>query len=327
MTKVPTLKQSNGTEIPVLGLGTWQATDPEQVKTALRAAFDTGYRYIDTAIAYGNEVVIGEVVEEYIKAGKLKRSELFITTKLPGNLHQPDAAKQAIEDSLKNLRVDYIDLYLLHSAMAVKRNADGSWAFDADGKPIPDLVSTLDTWRVLEAAYKAGKLKSIGVSNFTVKQLQDLYDKAEIKPHNHQIEIHIYLQQKELVDLSKMLGLTVTSYSTMGSPGRFEAFKRFGERGASQPHADVLGHPLVKELSQKYNKTPAQILLRQMIQRGINVIPKSTNPERLKENFNVFDFVISDEDMKKFDALKENVRLGTWFMLDHHPWYPFEKTA
>ncbi|KAH7680246.1 oxidoreductasealdo/keto reductase family protein [Aphelenchoides avenae] len=187
MAKVPALKQANGTEIPVLGLGTWQASDPEQLKTALRTAFDIGYRYIDTAIAYGNEAPIGEVIEEYIKEGKFKRADLFITTKLPGQFHRPELAKKAIEDSLKNLRTDYIDLYLLHSPMALKPDGKGGSERDADGKAVPDLIPTLDTWRALEDAVKAGKLKSIGVSNFTVKQLQDLYDKAEIKPQNHQV--------------------------------------------------------------------------------------------------------------------------------------------
>ncbi|KAH7713904.1 oxidoreductase [Aphelenchoides avenae] len=325
-TKMPTLRMSNGVELPMLGYGTWNATDPEKLKVALRAALDVGYRYIDTAIVYGNEQVIGDVIKEYTDAGKLNRSDLFITSKLPGHMHEPHVTKQAIESSLKALRTEYIDLYLIHSPMPVKRNEDGTWYVDPKtGMMTPHLVPHIETWRVFESYYKTGKLRAIGLSNFSKEQTKDLFEKAEIKPHNVQVEIHLFFQQKELVNFCKSLGITVTSYSTLGSRGRFEFYKLFGPKGDSQPRADVLAHPLVNEMAKKYGKTPAQILLRQMIQRGINVIPKSVNPERVKENFEVFDFKLSDEDMKKFDNVKENLRLNRWFMLDYHPWYPFEK--
>lgn len=154
----------------------------------------------------------------------------------------------------------------------------------------------------MEEKYNAGILKSIGISNFNARQIKDLYEKAKIKPHNLQIELHILLPQKELLALCKELNITVTSYSTLGSPGR----------GASQISqyipGDCLGHPIVQDLAKKYGKTPAQTLLRHTIQQGISCIPKSTNPERLKQNINVFDFEISAEDQQKLDSIEERVR-------------------
>ncbi|KAI6221978.1 hypothetical protein M3Y99_01519100 [Aphelenchoides fujianensis] len=209
-----------------------------------RAAGRSG-RYIDTAAAYGNEAAIGDVLQEYYDAGKLKREDIFLTTKLPFYAHEPEVAEQLIQRSLKNLRTDYLDLYL--------------------------------------------------------------------------IELHVLWPQKEMIALCKKLGLSITSYSTIGSPGR----------GAS-PIAkfvpgDCMGHPVVQELAKKYNKTPAQILLRHTIQQGISVIPKSTNPDRLKQNIDIFDFEISAEDQKKLDDIdeKDHVRLLQFDFAWHHPNFPF----
>ncbi|KAH7723242.1 oxidoreductase [Aphelenchoides avenae] len=317
MVNVGTLKQSNGTELPILGYGTWLSNDPEQLKVALRAALDAGYRYIDTAFVYENEHVIGEVLQEYYAAGKLKRADLWITTKLALHMFRPEHVTEGIQYSLKALHTDYIDLYLMHTPTPCKCGDEMKPVTDANGKLVPDLVPHIDTWRVLEKYYKQGTLKSIGVSNFNVKQLQDLYDKAEVKPHNLQVEIHILHSQNELVNLCKKLGITVTSYGTLGSPGRKVGFKQVGakdDRAEKQPEANCLEHPLVVELAKKYNKTPAQILLRQMMQRGISVIPKSTNAERVHENFSVLDFELTADEMKKFDEIKEDIRLFTFFL-------------
>jgi alcohol dehydrogenase (NADP+) len=323
MASVGTIKQSNGTELPLLGLGTWQSTDEEQFKTALRAALDGGYRYIDTAYVYQNEHIIGEVLQEYYDANKLKRSDLWITTKLPFHHHRPEHVPKAIEHSLKALKTDYIDLYLIHSPTPFKLDETTKQsATDANGKMIPDLVPLIDTWRVFEQYNKKGVLRSIGLSNFNAEQIKDLHGKAEVKPQNLQVEIHILHPQRELVKLCKELNISVTSYGTLGSPGRKAAFQRMGSN--DQPEADCLGHPLVVELAKKHNKTPAQILLRQMMQRQISVIPKSTSPKRVQENFDVLDFKLTDEEMKRFDTdIKEDVRLFTWFFAENHPWRPF----
>ncbi|KAI1719618.1 aldo/keto reductase family domain-containing protein [Ditylenchus destructor] len=313
---VGSISLSNGVKLPLFGLGTWLANDASQLKAALRAALDAGYRYIDTATLYKNEDVIGEILQEYYNAGKFKREDVFITTKLPfyGHSH----VDQSLKKSLENLKTDYIDLYLVHTPLPMKVSADLSQPeADADGKFVPELVPIIDTWRQVEKHYKSGAVKSIGVSNFNVKQLQELYNQAEIKPQNLQVECHILFPQTELVALCKKLNISVTSYGTLGSPGSIAI--RAG------PDGNLFNHPLVVELAKKHNKTPAQILLRQMVQRGISTIPKSTNPGRVKENIDVFDFKISDEDMKRFDEIKERLRLYPFGFARHHPWYPFEQ--
>jgi len=307
-------------KLPQLGLGTWLASDPEELKTALRSALDAGYRYIDTAAAYGNEGAIGDVLQEYYDAGKLKREDIFLATKLPFYAHEPSVAEEVLARSLKNLRTHYLDLYLVHTPLPFKPKNDHTGPeLNSEGKFIPIDVPLLDTWKVVEKHYKNGTLKSIGVSNFNAEQLQDLYDKAEIKPQNLQLELHVLWPQKEMLELCKKLNMSVTSYSTLGSPGR-------GKSPISQfVEGDCLNHPAVQEIAKKYYRTPAQILLRHTIQQGVSVIPKSTNPERLKQNINIFDFEISKEDQQKLDDIKERTRLLIFNFAVHHPNYPFKQ--
>ncbi|KAI1698141.1 aldo/keto reductase family domain-containing protein [Ditylenchus destructor] len=318
MSQIPTIKLHNGVSMPMLGYGTFLSNNPEELKAALRLALDAGYRYIDTAHYYNNENVIGDVLQEYYKAGKLKRSDVFIATKLAifGHSNVDFYLKQ----SLANLKTDYIDLYLMHSAMPFKEAGKNVPVIE-NGNVVPDMYPRINTWRAFEKHYKAGLVRSIGICNYNAKQLEELYNQAEIKPHNLQIELHILLQQHELVGLCRKLNMSVTAYGPLGSPGSAE----FRQTQFGQPHikGDCLGHPLVKELSRKYNKSPAQILLRQIVQRGVTVIPKSTNPTRIKENCNVFDFKLSDEDMKRMADIQENIRFFTFEFCRIHPWYPW----
>ncbi|KAI6234584.1 Major sperm protein [Aphelenchoides fujianensis] len=318
-----TVKLSNGVVQPLVGLGklidsrhsrlnslSYQARGSAGTKReifdTLKAALDVGYRYIDTAYAYGNEEAIGEFLESYFKDGKLKREDVFIATKLPFMSHKPEDAEETIKKQLAALRTDYIDLYLVHNACSVKKGPDGGFLKDKDGNNVFDTTPHRDTWKVLESFYKEKKLRAIGVSNFRADQLQRLYDQAEIKPMNLQVELHIFHRNRKLVDLVPQAG-------HLGHAG-------FGP--GDYPDADCLGHPLVQELAKKYNKTPAQILLRHAIQQKISVIPKSSNPERIAANFDIFDFEISDEDMKRFDEIKEDVRLFSFSFAKGHPEYP-----
>ncbi|KAI1695844.1 aldo/keto reductase family domain-containing protein [Ditylenchus destructor] len=306
---------SNGVKLPRLGLGTAFPGSPQEFKIALRAALDTGYRYIDTATAYKNEDVIGEVLQEYFDAGKLKREDVFITTKLPYTGHRE--VDYHLKKSLENLKLDYVDLYLIHKPVPSQlvTTLDENME-EVDRKFIPDLIPLIDTWRELEKHYKAGTVKAIGVSNFNGKQLRDIHDQAEIKPHNLQVELHLLNPQHELVALCKKLNVSVTSYATLGSPGT--PFFRGGVQ------ANIFEHELVKEMAKKYEKSPAQIILRQMMQRGVSVIPKSTNPTRIQGNIDVFDFQISRKDMKKFDEITDRIRLFPFQVNRHHPWHPFQ---
>ncbi|KAI6197559.1 hypothetical protein M3Y94_01238600 [Aphelenchoides besseyi] len=311
---------SNGVELPLLGLGTSLGSPEEklQLKDAIRTAFDIGYRCVDTAPVYGTESAIGDVIEEYVNNGRLKRSDLFICTKLPAHANRPELAAVVFERSLRDLKCDYVDLYLVHSPMSSKPNDDAtSPLLDDQGRIIPDVgFSLLDTWRFMESLYRSGRVRSIGLSNVNYKQLKEIYDAAEIKPHNIQTELHVHLRERELLDLCRKLDITVTSYGTLCSPGR-----SLNKPGVAQ--VDGIRHPIVEELARAYNRSPAQIVLRFMTQNKISCIPKSVTPERIRQNLQIFDFELSEEDQKKFDSIEPEARLFTYVKMQHHPDYPF----
>ncbi|KAE9549741.1 hypothetical protein FO519_007052 [Halicephalobus sp. NKZ332] len=307
------LKLRNGRELPLLGLGTSRANDEGKLESTMRAALDIGYRYFDTAFIYQNEHIIGKVIEEYIEAGKIKREDVFISSKLPTFGHS-DPAKY-IEESLQRLKTDYIDLYLMHSAAAMKATSREELFF---GSPEIDLTPPTETWKIFEKYYNEGKLKAIGVSNFNEEQIQDLYDKATIKPMNHQVECHILHPQRHMFEFCKKLGITLTAYAPLGSPGRPDII-----RNGIQAEEGPMAHPITQKLAKKYNKTPAQILIRQLMQRGISVIPKSTNEKRLKENFDVLDFSLTEEEVEQFNTIKEDRQSFIFEFIKDHPYHPW----
>uniref|UniRef100_A0AC34RH19 NADP-dependent oxidoreductase domain-containing protein n=1 Tax=Panagrolaimus sp. JU765 TaxID=591449 RepID=A0AC34RH19_9BILA len=171
MPKIPTVKMTNGLELPLFGYGTWQAQDEQQLKTALKVALESGYRLIDTAYAYGNEQIIGEVLQEFYKSGKLKREDVFITTKLPPFNHHPENVPKSVDEQLKKLQTDYIDLFLIHTPCPNKGTPTNLFQLDSNGQVIEDPVDHIDTWKSLEKLYKLGILKSIGLSNFNEQQI------------------------------------------------------------------------------------------------------------------------------------------------------------
>ncbi|KAH7701854.1 oxidoreductase [Aphelenchoides avenae] len=309
----------NGVQMPMVGLGTWEAGCAEQLKTALRTAFDNGYRHIDTAYFYGNEDVIGEVIDEYIQAKKLARADIFVTTKISPWQVRPHLARQCIEDQLKALRVDYIDLLLIHVPVATMMDPTTNFQmFTPEGRWVFDEVPHIDTWRVMEEYYLRGKLRSIGISNFNERQIRQLFDQAQIKPHNHQIEVNIFCPNYALVNYSKRMGMVVSAYAIIGSPAR-----KTSQLKDDWPDADLMGHPTVVRLAKKHKKTSAQILVRQMIQRKVVALVKSTNPERIKSNFDVFDFRLDADDMHELEAIKTRVRLFPFKIFLGHSEYPF----
>ncbi|VDD93182.1 unnamed protein product [Enterobius vermicularis] len=311
----PTLKLSSGAEMPALGLGTW-LSKPNEVGNAVRHALDCGYRLIDTAEAYGNEKEIGDALQEYFKAGKVKREDVFVTTKCFCNHFRLEQMNAAIRESLKKLQLDYVDLYLAHSPAAL--NEDNS---------IPEHPVTIEQiWQNLESVYKKGYAKAIGVSNFTVAQMERISKIATIPIHNLQVECYLYLPQFELAEFCKKHNITFTAYSPIGSPGRFSAnvwvTNNLGVEWKHTPNP--LEDELVKKLSGKYHKTAAQILLRYLLQRGFSPIPKSVNNKRIEENWNIFDFELSAAEMKELNELKKNYRTGSWDFLKGHPEDPFK---
>lgn len=250
---------NNGVKMPILGYGVYQ-TPPEDTERCVLEAIQTGYRSIDTAQAYGNEEGVGNAIE---KCG-LPREDLFITTKVWITNAGYEKAKASIEESLKKLKSDYIDLLLIH-------------------QPFGDYYGT---YRAMEEAYKAGKVRAIGISNFYPDRYLDLVHFAEVTPAVNQVETHLFRQQKVTREYLAKHNTQIMSW------GPF-----------AEGRNDYFNTPALKEIGEKYGKTPAQVALRFLIQSGVVVIPKSVHKERMEENFNVFDFTLSEEDMKTLEAL------------------------
>lgn len=250
---------NNGVKMPKLGYGVYQI-DPAEAERCVLDAISVGYRSIDTAQAYGNEEGVGNAI---VKCG-IPRDELFITTKVWISNAGYEKAKTSIEESLRKLQTDYIDLLLIH-------------------QPFGDYYGT---YRVMEEAYKAGKVKAIGVSNFYPDRFIDIHHFAEIKPAINQVETHVFQQQKTAKEYLKKCGAQIESW------GPFAEGKN-----------DYFNNPVLKEIGAKHGKSAAQVALRFLMQSDVVVIPKSTHKERMEENFNVFDFTLTAEEMSAIEAL------------------------
>ena len=262
MNKVETVKLNNGIEMPLEGFGVFQVPDPAVCEQAVLDAIATGYRLIDTAAAYMNEEAVGRAIA---KCG-VPREELFVTTKLWVQDASYEGAKQAIETSMKKLGLDYIDLYLIH-------------------QPMGDYIGA---YRAMEEAYKAGKLRAIGVSNFYPDRLIDLCQFVEVTPAVNQVETHVFQQQKAAKKYMEKHGTQIMSW------GPFAEGKN-----------DYFQNPVLKEIGAQYGKSVAQVALRFLLQSDVVVIPKSTHRERMVQNLDVFDFTLSDGDMAAIRGLDE----------------------
>lgn len=267
---IPTVELNNGMHIPQFGLGVYQVDDGDEVETAVLHALKSGYRLIDTAAMYRNEVGVGRA----IKASGIPREEIFVTTKLWNQDQGYEKALAACNDSLEKLQLEYIDLYLIH------------W-------PSPARGLYVETWKAFEELYELGKVKSIGVSNFNPDHLDTLLESAKVVPAVNQIELHPYLPQHSVVEYCRQKNIAVEAWSPIG-----------GSRGS------LLDDPAIIELATDLGKTPAQIVLRWHIQKDNIVIPKSVHAERIDQNIDIFDFELSDDNMNKIDALENGTRMG-----------------
>lgn len=263
MVNVPMKKLNNGVQMPVLGFGVFQVPDPKECKQAVLDALASGYRLIDTAAAYQNEAAVGEAIKE----SGIAREEIFVTSKLWVSDFTYERAKAGIERSLELLGLDHIDLYLLH-------------------QPYGD---TVGAWRALEEAYQAGKIRSIGVSNFYADQLKNLELTTNIKPAVNQIEVNPWFQQTSEVAFAQSEDILV------------EAWAPFAEG-----KHDIFTNEKIKAIGEKYGKSNGQVILRWLLQRGITVIPKSVHKNRMEENIDVFDFELSPADMEVMASLDKN---------------------
>lgn len=251
------LTLNNGVKVPALGFGTWQ--DKEAQEDAVYEAIKAGYRHIDTARVYGTEPGVAAGVK---KAG-VPRSELFIVTKLWNNAHHPDDVEKQLDLSLKDLNTDYVDMWLMHWPSPFARS-DQLFPKDGDKTKTGD-TDYVDTWKAMEAVYKKGKAKSIGISNFSKAEVERLLSKAEVTPAAHQLEMHPYLVQKSFADFHKQKGILITHYSPFGNQN--EIYSKGKELGK------LIDDPVLAEIGKKYNKTGAQVALAWGIAKGHCVIP------------------------------------------------------
>lgn len=311
--KVPRVTLNNGLSIPALGLGTW-GSPPGEVAQAVKDAIDIGYRHIDCAHVYQNEHEVGEGVKAKIDEGVVQRADLFITSKLWNTFHRPDLVEGACRTTLKNLGLEYIDLYLIHWPMAYREEAE-LFPQDDNGKTAYSDVDYVDTYKALEKLVGLGLVKSIGISNFNSKQVERVLTAATIKPVTNQVECHPYLTQGKLSPFCAEKGLVITAYSPLGSPNR---------PWAKPDDPQLMEDPKLVEIAKKYGKTTAQILIRYQIQRGHVVIPKSVTKSRIASNFEVFDFQLSKDDVALIDSFDCNGRLVPITSAAGHPYHPFE---
>lgn len=256
---------SNGVEMPILGFGTFKVDDGNTTVEAVKTALELGYRHIDTAAIYGNEVSVGEG----IKASGIAREEIFITSKVWNSEQGYEKTLKAFEKTLADLDVKYLDLYLIHWPKSLN----------------------IETWKAMEALYQAGKVRAIGVSNFKEHHLEALISQTDIVPMVNQVELHPQLAQPELLAFCEKHQIAVEAWGPLMQGQIFEI-------------------ELMKELASKYNKSISQVALRWNLQRGVIVIPKSIKAHRIAENFDVFDFEISKEDMERIATLNTGVRIG-----------------
>ncbi|MBC7512773.1 aldo/keto reductase [Candidatus Saccharibacteria bacterium] len=265
-----TVTLNDGTRMPQLGLGVWQAKDGDETRMAVKSAINAGYRMIDTAMVYQNE----RSVAQGIRDSGVNREELFITTKLWNSDQGSAAVRPAFEASLERLGLDYIDLYLIH------------W-------PTPERELYVETWKEFEKLKADGLVRSIGVSNFRTEDLERLKAETSTVPSVNQIELHPNFQQQALRDYATTNGIQIESWSPIG-----------GSKG------NLLNDETLQQIGAAHQKSPAQIVIRWHLQHGLVVIPKSVRAERQQENINVFDFELSPDEMKQIDSLETGVRTG-----------------
>ncbi|XP_014260921.1 alcohol dehydrogenase [NADP(+)]-like [Cimex lectularius] len=319
MSKYAKLRSSG--MMPTVGFGTWQ-TKGDELKQALNAALEAGYRHFDTATAYENEEEIGEVLNEWMSSGRVKREELFIVTKLPPFGMRPSGVHRFLNESLRKLQLDYLDLYYMHCPFGF-REGDEMYPHADDGSIVLDMnTDHVAIWKTMEEYVKKGVLKAIGVSNFNARQLQRVYENAEIKPSTLQVELHLYNQQKELVDLCQEKGMSVTAYSPLGSKGS----NFLKDRKSDLP--PMSSHPVVLQIAETLGKSTSQVLLRYIVQKGITVIPKSTTPSHIQENIQIYDMELTDDMMSQLAELDQGeagrlLRFDFFKGVKTHPEYPF----
>jgi alcohol dehydrogenase (NADP+) len=294
---------NDGNKIPAIGLGTWNS-DKSLVTNAVKYAIKSaGYKHIDCASVYGNEKQIGDAFNDLFSSGT-NRKDIFVTSKLWNTDHKPEDVVKACKKTLSDLQIDYLDLYLVHWAIAFKNGGELE-PLDENGYVITENIPERETWEAMEELVKLGLVKSIGISNFNTQSIVDLLSYCNIKPVVNQIELHAYNSQNEIVQYLQDVNIQPVAYSPLGSPGALQ-----------EKDPVLLKDEMLINIANKYKKTPAQILLNWGIARGTVVIPKSTSEERLIENISSLDFELAIEDIQAISNLNRNYRF-----VDSYSWW------
>lgn len=307
---VPTLRLRSGGELPAVGLGFWKVPRPsatELVVEAIRA----GCRHFDCACDYGNETEVGAGLQVALRQGLARREELWVTSKLWNTYHAPEHVRPAVERSLHDLRLDYLDLYLIHFPIAQRFvpfdvRYPPEWIFDpaaAQPRMEPARVPISETWGAMEDLVSAGLVKNIGVCNFGVSLLRDLLSYAQIPPAVLQVELHPYLPQDKLLRFCRDSQIAVTAFSPLAAQSYFSL-------NMARADESVLEQPVIRAAAERHHKTPAQVVLRWGVQRGTAVVPKTTQPGRLRENLALFDFELSADEMQAIGTLDRGRRFN-----------------
>lgn len=306
----PILRLANGSEMPVIGLGLWKV-DGSAAPTLVEEAARAGWRHFDNASDYGNEAAVGSGLQNVMRSGIARREDLWVTSKLWNTNHAAKHVREACERSLRDLKLEYLDLYLIHFPIALEyitpeTRYPAGWFQDPDAhepRMKPARVPIFETWHAMEELQRAGLVKNIGVSNFNVGLLRDMLAYADVRPAMLQVEMHPYLTQEKLVRFCHQEKIAVTAFSPLGAPS-------YVPLGMATENDSVLNEKVVRDAAAAHKKTPAQIVLRWAVQRGTAAIPKTTRPERLRENLAVFDFDLSATEMNSISALDRNRRFN-----------------
>lgn len=296
---------SNGDQMPMIGLGTWKSK-PGEVFQAVLWAIEAGYRHIDCAAIYGNEKEVGQALQQAFSDGLVKRQEMFITSKLWNSNHRLDDVVPALKNTLKDLQLDYLDLYLVHWPISFKQGV--GFAQTREEFFTYQDIPLSQTWSGMELCKEKGIARHIGVSNFNISKLEEIIKAGKYAPEMNQVELHPFLPQNKLVEFCQANGIHMTAYSPLGSGDRAAAIKKTDE-------PSLLGHPLIQALAKKHEATAGQVLIAFSLARNIVVIPKSVNQVRIRENIKAFDLELSESDMESLANIGTKYRFvdGSFF--------------
>ena len=305
-----TFSLASGRQLPTVGMGFWKVGRDVAADVA-QQAIENGYRHLDCACDYGNEAEVGQGIAAALQAGTVTREQLWVTSKLWNTYHRPEHVRAACERSLRDLQLDYLDLYLIHFPIALKfvpfeYRYPPEWFFDpnADSPRLePDAVPIHETWQAMEELVEAGLVKEIGVCNFGVSLLRDLLASAKIPPAVLQVELHPYLTQEKLLRFCHESGIVVTGFSPLGAQSYFAL-------NMAEQDESVLESGPVRQIAEAHGRTPAQVVLRWAVQRGTAVVPKTSRIERMRENLAIDDFSLTDDQMAAISALNRNRRFN-----------------